>query len=207
MATSCGSERLDGGSPAVTHPARESDLPGATLETPGLPAGQPAGGGVSGYSRWLHRLCPAAAPPMLVMAMLLAVLSVSCRTRMPLDHHPPIAEPQSMEELEELLRNSPVPVFAVFVSDGCGACDRALPTLAWICAEYAGRLDVAQVNLDLAGAAILKYDLLSVPTVIIFDGQREVSRRRSVPSTLFLRGFIEHALADVAEKRNARRRR
>lgn len=135
----------------------------------------------------------------MALAGLLAV-AAGCRTARPLVY-PPIMEPQSMGELRGFLRESPVPVLAVFVSPGCSSCESVLPLLGRVMDDYGRSLDVARVDLDAVGQAIVEYDLLHVPTAIVFDRGREVSRRRGIqPQILFYR-FIDDALARAREER------
>jgi thiol peroxidase len=68
------------------------------------------------------------------------------------------------------------PVLVDFYTDACGYCKVLAPTIASLADEYAGRATVAKVNAARLGGIAREYEILGVPTVLLFSGGREVRR-------------------------------
>ena len=67
----------------------------------------------------------------------------------------------------EVLR-SETPVLLDFSAEWCGPCKRLAPVVEAVAADYAGRLKVAQLDIDKAQATAVKYGIMSVPTLLFF---------------------------------------
>nr|WSX54504.1 thioredoxin domain-containing protein [Streptomyces sp. NBC_00974] len=64
------------------------------------------------------------------------------------------------------------PVLVVFTADWCGPCRQLAPVLSAIAAEEAGRLKVVQIDADGNPATLVRYGVLSMPTLLVFrDGE------------------------------------
>lgn len=73
---------------------------------------------------------------------------------------------------ESEVLNSDIPVLADFWAAWCGPCKMLSPVLAQIAQEYEGKIKVAKINIDEEGELAIKYNILSIPTVLLFkDGQ------------------------------------
>lgn len=72
------------------------------------------------------------------------------------------------ETFEAVVLNAPGPVLVDFYHDGCGPCRRMAPVVAGVAAALAGEAVVAKVNvLDHPGLA-QDYDVVTVPTFLVF---------------------------------------
>lgn len=96
----------------------------------------------------------------------------------------PKTEPDSPSKLivvddtnfEELVLNSDKPVLVDFWATWCGPCKIIAPTVEEIAKDYDGRAVVAKLDVDKAKETAIKYDVSSIPTLIVFKGGEEVSR-------------------------------
>lgn len=76
------------------------------------------------------------------------------------------------DNFEEEVLNSKIPVIVDFWADWCGPCKMLGPIIAQIAEENEGKIKVGKVNVDEEMLLASKYNIMSIPTVILFkDGQ------------------------------------
>lgn len=73
----------------------------------------------------------------------------------------------------EVLQAS-VPVLVDFSATWCGPCRTLAPVIDELAGDYEGKAKVGKVDIDQAQETAAKFGIMSVPTVLIFQGGRPV---------------------------------
>lgn len=78
------------------------------------------------------------------------------------------------DNFEAEVINSELPVIVDFWADWCGPCKKLGPIIALLAEEKAGAVKVCKVNVDEEMLLASKYNVMSIPTVILFkNGKAE----------------------------------
>jgi thioredoxin 1 len=75
------------------------------------------------------------------------------------------------DTFDETVGSSNVPVVVDFWAEWCGPCKMIAPILTEIAGEHAGQVQVAKLNVDEHPDLARRYDVMSIPTLLVFhDG-------------------------------------
>ena len=76
---------------------------------------------------------------------------------------------------DEHVKGSDVPVLVDFWAEWCGPCKMIAPILEEIAGEQAGKIQIAKLNIDDSLEVTQRFDVMSIPTLILFkDGEPAV---------------------------------
>lgn len=79
-------------------------------------------------------------------------------------------------DFAETVLASTKPVLVDFWAAWCGPCRMVAPVLEEIAAEKAGALTIAKVDVDANPATARDFQVVSIPTLILFKGGKPVKR-------------------------------
>ncbi len=91
----------------------------------------------------------------------------------------PLAAPvrvSSAAEFDELVRDAKSPVLVDFWAGWCGPCRMVAPEVAKIAKTGAERVVVAKVDTEALPAVAQRFDIRSIPTLILFRNGSEAKR-------------------------------
>ena len=82
----------------------------------------------------------------------------------------------SATTFDEVVGSASEPVVVDFWAEWCGPCKMIAPILDEIATEMEGKIKVAKINVDDAPDIARRYEVMSIPTLLVFrDG--EVAKR------------------------------
>ena len=78
---------------------------------------------------------------------------------------------------EQEVLQSALPVVVDFYAEWCGPCKRMEPLLSKVAQNFDGKVKVVKLNSDENQPLSLKYQVQGLPTLILFQGGKEVERK------------------------------
>lgn len=68
------------------------------------------------------------------------------------------------------------PVLVEFSAHWCAPCKRLEPIVEQLSQEWVGRMATAKINVDESASIAMQFQVMSLPTLILFDKGKEVTR-------------------------------
>jgi len=94
--------------------------------------------------------------------------------------------------------NSPVPVFVDFWAEWCGPCRMVGPVVDELSGDYDdGKIKFVKVNVDEANALASKYNVFSIPTLMIFNKGEVIAQQVGAASKETYKNMIDKAIENL----------
>jgi thioredoxin 2 len=114
----------------------------------------------------------------------------ACGRTIALDHPLTVTD----ASFDRVIGGSDVPVLVDFYADWCGPCKIMAPVLDAVAQARAGGVLVAKLDTDRNPAVARRFQIASIPTLIVFRGGREVGRELGAIPRPRLEALIDGAM-------------
>ncbi len=99
-------------------------------------------------------------------------------------------------EFQEKVIDSDIPVLIDFYADWCGPCKMITPVVEQIADDYKSKLAVYKLNVDENPLVAASYQVMSIPTLLVFRDGKPVSSVIGAVSYKILADKINEILGD-----------
>ena len=102
------------------------------------------------------------------------------------------------DHFASVISSSTVPVLVDLWAPWCGPCRAVAPALVELSGELAGKLRVVKVNVDQAPTVQASLGVQGIPTMVLFDGGREIGRQVGAAPKHAIRAWVDQVLESAA---------
>ena len=93
--------------------------------------------------------------------------------------------------------SSEKPVFVDFWAEWCGPCRMVGPVVEELAVDYDGKVNFVKVNVDQAGEIASKYNIFSIPTLILLNKGEIIAQQVGAGSKESYQNMIDRALEKI----------
>jgi thioredoxin 2 len=104
----------------------------------------------------------------------------------------------STEDFDRLVARSSLPIVVDYWAPWCGPCRMVAPELQKVATRQAGLVLVVKVNTDVVGDIAERFGIMSIPTLAVFFGGRELKRASGARPANEIEALVEEAVASLA---------
>ena len=101
---------------------------------------------------------------------------------------------QVSEYLPHQLIKAGTPVLVDFYAEWCGPCKMAAPIVDELATEYEGKVKIVKMDVDQNQQTAAKYEVMSIPTMILFKDGQVVDRKVGFGGRTGVEGLLAKAL-------------
>ena len=107
-----------------------------------------------------------------------------------------MSQPQAIsdQDFDRSVLQAKEPVLVDFWAPWCGPCRQVGPVVESLAQEYAGKVKVAKLNVDENPQTPAKYSVMSIPTLILFQGGQVVTQMVGARSKEEFKKVLDEAL-------------
>ena len=99
------------------------------------------------------------------------------------------------DSFEQEVLNNKLPVLVDFWAPWCGPCRMVAPVVDEIAGQYVERLKVVKLNTDDSPNTAVRYQIMSIPTLLLFKGGKIVEQVIGAQPKQAMAGKIEPHLS------------
>ena len=96
------------------------------------------------------------------------------------------------QNFEEEVLKSELPVLVDFFATWCGPCKMIAPVIAELAERYEGKVKVGKVNVDDENELAMRYQIMSIPTLVLFKEGKVVSTKIGLSSKSEIENMINN---------------
>ncbi|MGY1836339.1 thioredoxin [Blastococcus sp. SYSU DS0510] len=100
-------------------------------------------------------------------------------------------------DLAAVADRAPLPVLLDLWAPWCGPCRMVSPALEELARRFAGRIKLVKVNIDAAPQTARRFTVQAVPTLMLLDHGRVISRQAGAAPAPALQRWVEEALSEA----------
>jgi thioredoxin 1 len=80
------------------------------------------------------------------------------------------------ESFDEQIKSADKPVLVDFWAEWCGPCKKVAPVIDELAGEHGDRMSFAKMDIDANPKVPLQFNVMSIPTLIVFADGKEATR-------------------------------
>lgn len=101
------------------------------------------------------------------------------------------------DNFDQTLADTDLPVLVDFHAEWCGPCKMLAPVLEQLAEEKDGEAIIAKVDIDAAKDLATRFEVRSVPTLIVFKNGQPVTATRGAQPKAALAALIDQAAGEA----------
>lgn len=103
-------------------------------------------------------------------------------------------EVESQQHFDLLISRSPIPILVDFWAAWCGPCKMVAPEFEKVAASSSKELIVAKVDTDDQSSIAQRFNITSMPTLVLFKDGKEVARTSGARPAAAIKSFVQQSL-------------
>ena len=103
------------------------------------------------------------------------------------------AQPVTTATFDEVVLKSSTPVLVDFWAEWCGPCRAIGPVIEELATEYAGKVNIGKVNVDVNPTLSMNFGITSIPAILFVKGGQVVDKQiGAVPKSVLDKKIQSH---------------